>query len=119
LQIASEDWCDLIEAKYAWLSLSSKDIKKKAHDLVTRARNDAVKSKNDSLYHHTLAIAFLGTYVTGRASKSMENSIRTSVQVLIAEHYDIVGWCFPKEEREKPTPEGNFTPGVILIGQQA
>ncbi len=117
LKIISSTTVDLVETKFDWISLTGHSLVKTVQRKHEKVIRDASRSKERREYDNTIGVSFFGIYLKGQNVASMDQLIVDEVKSLSTEgFYDLLAWCFPPQERKAKTPEGDYTPGVILIG---
>jgi len=115
LYLASEDTDEMIEGKFAWLSLSStSSAQKRIKSTLSIAMRDAKKTKGGHEGTTCLGVAFLPTWIPAKNRDKLEDKIHATIALLPTLGCHAVAWCFPKEYRHVENSKRNYTPGVVL-----
>lgn len=115
LYLATESYEEMIEAKFAWLSLSTPErVQARVNAVLARAKEDAKKTKGSHTGTPCMAVAFLPTWLPVKQKGVLEQKIEASIKCLPASNCHAVAWCFPKEYRRVESSISNYMPGVVM-----
>lgn len=118
LWLASEHHTELIEAKFDWCSLKSRNcITKKVQALLDLAENDAKKSRGASSDIKATGAAFVAFYIGKREINNLDKLINEVIESVKNCNYHAIGWCFPKQTRNILSEKGNILPGVVILAK--
>lgn len=117
LWLSSEEDEELIEAKFKWVSLRSKDFVGIANTELGKAKKDADDTRNDDDEITAIGVSFLATYLKEGHIDSIEGLIRESIKHMQEVDADLIAWCFPKEERNEVYGNGNILPGIFMLAK--
>lgn len=116
LYLASGHMEEMIEAKFAWLSLRSpKNAPKKAKSVLASAIKAAKQTKGASSNLRCIAVAFLPVWLPSKSSDILEKHIEATIAELATAEFHAIAWCFPKEYRRIEDSLGNHMPGIIMV----
>ena len=105
-----------IEAKFAFISLASKNIDTYVKNKLNAAKRDASKVNESS---DKIALVFLSVYLPIKKKDKLKDyfhSFKSKLEDYI--DYDILAWCFPKEAKELLTNDKDYIyPGVFAIAK--
>ena len=119
LWLASEELEELIEAKFKWISLRSRNgISEIVQDVLDNAVIDAKKSDGIGESGKVIASAFCPLYTKQKDINEIDELIEDVLEELFSSDYHAIAWCFPKETR-KIVSEGNILPGVVMVVKNA
>lgn len=122
----SDETEEYIEAKFGWLSLQSRAPEKIINNVMGKARNDALKTKNSRRAIKTIAVSFIGIYTKlsdyDEICDALEEQLEGMWKMdLYGRKLDLLAWNFPEkllDERSRHPDSGNLTPGVIMLAQR-
>lgn len=115
LYLASESTEEMIEAKFAWLSLINPNrASSRINSVLDTALVDAKNTKGNDPGLTCLAAAFLPTWLKVKRESLLEINIIETIKEAQEANFHALAWCFPKEYRTIENGSGNYTPGVVL-----
>lgn len=118
LWLASDHHTELIEAKFAWCSLKSRNcITEKVQALLDLAEIDAKKSRGANIQTKAVGAAFVAFYIGKRESNNVDNLINEAIASIKDCNYHTLGWCFPKHTRTVLSENGNILPGIAILAK--
>lgn len=120
LLLASENYDDLVEAKFKWLSLKSRNgISNVVQDVINNAVIDAKKTEGIGHSDKVIGIAFCPVYAKKKDINEIDDLIEDALEDLRYSDHHAIAWCFPKETRRNVSEKGNILPGVFMIIKNA
>jgi hypothetical protein len=116
LWIASDDHEELIEAKFSWCSLKSKNgVAVKAAEVLDTALPDAKKTRGGDEALKAIGVAFVSFYAKKHEVNNIDQLIKDAIKDLHKVNYHALAWCFPSETRNSESNNGNIIPGVAVL----
>jgi len=118
LWIASDQHEELIEAKFKWCSLNSRNgIASVANDTLDLATSDAKKSRGGGLELKAIGVAFVPFYTKECEIEKLGSLIDSAISNLKTSNYHAMAWCFPRETRQSNSAKGNYLPGIVMLAK--
>lgn len=117
LYLSCDNHEDMIEAKFAWLSLiSAEHTTAQVEALLQSAVSDARNTQDGDEELKCHGVAFLPVWQkhSKKRKADVDERIRMVVSGLIKSNAHAVAWCFPERYRFVVNDAGNITPGVIM-----
>lgn len=121
LWICGDKKSELVEAKFHWINMLSKQISELAANYLDIAVCDAVNTRGtDDI--DAIGVAFLPVYVKENKindSMTLEDIIEQTIEAVQKIDADLVAWCFPKRLRKHVGEQyGNYLPGIIMLARK-
>ena len=118
LWLASDDHKELVEAKFRWCSLRSRNgITNIANETLELAALDAKKTRGGDLTLKAIGVAFVPFYTKNVKIEELAILIESAISNLKSSDYHAIAWCFPRETRHSKSSQGNYLPGVAILAK--
>lgn len=108
---------ELIEAKFKWISLHSKDLSSVVNEALDRAMNDAKKARGNDEDTKAIGIGFFPVYVTKNKVHEIDSIISSMINQFLELEYHSLAWSFPEEIRQHISSKDNVVPGVFMVAR--
>ena len=97
----------------------------KINEVMGKARNDAIKTKNARRAIKTVAVSFVGIYTKLKDYNEIYGVIESKVEEIWkmdvnGRKLDLLAWNFPEKlwNEYNRHSNGNLTPGIIMLAQR-
>jgi len=116
LWIASDflNTAESVEGKFAFISLTSKDIAVFVTKRIELAIKDVKKVNEES---NKIALVFLSVYLQTNKMHEFELLFKNFKSEIKKVTYDVLAWCFPTEARYLKVTN-KYYPGVFVVGRK-
>lgn len=115
LWIAYDNDEDLIEAKFKWVSLFSKNLTSIVDNTLDSASDDVKKSRGNDKEIKSIAVGFFPMYMKNTHIDEVDSIILEMQKQFLKQDYHAVAWCFPKETRTYTNSKANVLPGIFMV----
>lgn len=110
---------EIIEAKFKWLSLNSRNEVTLVQGVLNAACDDAIKSRCGDKDVNGVGVAFIPLYIKETKVDNLGEQVENILQSLDKNiKCDLMVWCCPKEEATYAFDNGDITPGIIMLAKK-